>query len=618
MIGPRSNVKPQKWTELLLAQRKAKASDKEPLFKLSFSDLESPLQAVFQSNQLFLVASNGAYFKGFNSVVKMAGWEFDLSPAKSDPATLKNILIFKFSPGKLIERIRDPRSWTNPADFNTSDKAKLSKLAADLTAFFDSELTQKLNDPATARYYEGLKGIIEDESWTGIVGVNISVKPNALPPGLRMLAAGVGTLVAHHVVVETSTLEFIPPQPPEPLESSLFGLIDYELEPNATKADVDFTVTRLLAHFLKGELADFGCKARLTLNTLFGERGKPDQSGATSKTIRLIGSRERHAGSDTYSLVIDPLDLGKPVALDSSVIEEVSLDKAEFTVTEKSIEKDKQFNATFAFSGTLGFHALNSGACDLFSYKKLPYSGLIVRMEFLESKPRERGCRFDLTGLSFNATPVVVDSPLKDTPAKPAPLGIAVLRGNSLIRRFPMKLQKFYESQSGSNPTKDGFVAVRTDLADTDLGKPLYADKPFYGLDFTLNLGTLGEFASNAGITVGLLLAWSPKSSAQKDSVNRVNVFLKFPGVRGAETDLASLQGVVTLGASTYQLKAPEKDRPSWVLMLNGIALRILGIGFPLVAEQRPKLHIFGSPPDKTQQQQATPLGWYAVYSRKE
>ena len=99
---------------MLLAQRKAKESDKEPLFKLSFSDLESPLQAAFQSNQLFLVVSSGSYFKGFKSVVKMAGWEFDLSPAKSDPANLKNILIFKFSPGKLVERIRDPRSWTNP------------------------------------------------------------------------------------------------------------------------------------------------------------------------------------------------------------------------------------------------------------------------------------------------------------------------------------------------------------------------------------------------------------------------------------------------------------------------------------------------------------------------
>ena len=237
MVGPRNNVKPQKWTELLLARR-ATENNKQSSFELSLSKLNPKLQAAFQSNQLFLVVSDGENFKsdgensklpdGLKSVVKMGGWEFDLSPANSDPDNLKNIIIFKFSPGKLVERIRDPRSWTNPADFNTNDKAKLSKLAAELTAFFDSELTQKLNDPAAARYYEGLQTIIQDESWTGIVGVNILVKAGALPSGLRMIAAGVDKLVAHHIVVETSTLEFTPPQAPEPLDCSLFGLIDSE------------------------------------------------------------------------------------------------------------------------------------------------------------------------------------------------------------------------------------------------------------------------------------------------------------------------------------------------------------------------------------------------------
>ena len=165
-IGPQSNVKPQKWTKVLLARRKAKKTDEAPIFELTLSDLEPPLQAGFQSNQLFLVVSNGTHFKRFESVVRIAGWEFNLSPAKSDPATLKNILIFKFSPGKLVERIRDPRSWTNPEAFNTSDKAKLSTLASKLTAFFDSELKEKLNDPATARYYKGLQAIVEDESFS--------------------------------------------------------------------------------------------------------------------------------------------------------------------------------------------------------------------------------------------------------------------------------------------------------------------------------------------------------------------------------------------------------------------------------------------------------------------
>ena len=89
-----------------------------------------------------------------------------------------------------------------------------------------------------------------------------------------MIAAGVDKLVAHHIVVETSTLEFTPGKSLDPVECSLFGLIDGEgAKAGAVdKPDVDFAVTRLLAHFLKGELADFSCKAELTLNKLFASR----------------------------------------------------------------------------------------------------------------------------------------------------------------------------------------------------------------------------------------------------------------------------------------------------------------------------------------------------------
>ena len=617
MVSPRQEVKAQKWTKLILAQRKTKP-DKEPDFELSFSDIHPMLQAAFQSNQLFLVASYDTYFKnGFKSVVEMGGWKFDLNPSKGGGSILDNILIFKFSPGKLIERIRDPRSWTNPTAFNTLDPVTLSTLASELTKFFD--LKDKLSDPASARYYEGLQAIIEDELWTGIIGVNVKVELGKLPPDLKLIAAGVDKdkLVAHHIVVETSTLKFIPGESIDPAECSLFGLIDYGVKPNATEVEAqpaDFAVTRLCAHFLKGELADFACNAELTLVKLFGENVVPGVETAVGvvgtgsglgvvpvlpltapgRKINLIATRERHAGRDTYSLVVDPVDLKKPVRLDSSVIDFVAIDKVEFEVT----ETDELFSVIFSFWGTIAFKSLKDGAFDLFSYNSLPFGGLIVRMDFPESNPKKRTCTMDLTGFSFDATPTAVD-----------------LRDNSLVKQFPMKLQKFYHSASGADPKKDGYVLVTTDLPVATDFKSDPLGPPVYGLDFTLNLGTLGEFASNAGITVGLLLAWSPNTPTEK---NKVKAFLKFPGVSAAKTDLFTLQGVVKLGASEYALKAytekvKEMDVTSWVLMLNGMALRVLGVPFP---PKQTDIYIFGPPPDQPQQEPETSLGWCAVYKK--
>ncbi len=685
-VNERKTVKTQKWTKLLLARKTG--TDKKQDFELSFSDLHPTLQAAFQSNQLFLVASSNAHFNGFSGKVKMGGWEFDLSPSESGLTNLNNILIFKFSPGKLIERIHDPRSWTNPKDFSTTDTAKLSKLASELKKFFD--LKEKLGDPATARYYEGLQAIIEDELWTGIIGVNVEVKPGALPPDLKMLAAGVDKLVAHHIVIETSTLEYTPPKqpasggppdpgkPPGPAECSLFGLIDYRMEPKATELKdqpVDFAVTRLRAHFLKGELADFSCKAKLTLRELFGEKVKP------TKQIGFVGIRERHQGRDTYSLVIDPkgLEGGDSVLvgpvdptelrrakLDSSVIDFVAIDKIEFQVS----EADKHFTVTFSFWGTIKFQETSF---DLFSYDSLPFSGLLVRMDvpkylapvvaiagstvklgnargFEVKHPvnkvgageKEAGAIItSISGntLTLNATIAtlapedwieVTGTDFRTLRKSTIDLGGLALDGtstavpprdNSLVKKFPMKLQKFYNSASGADPTKEGYVPVKTDFEGDPLGQPVY------GLDFTLNLGTLGEFASNAGISVGLLLAWSPKPPPRENSPaaeNSVKVFLKFPGVSAAKTDLFSLQGVVKLGASEYALKAysetvtvienrkaEQKAVTSWVLMLNGMALRVLGEPFP---PKKTNIYIFGPPPDQPQQEPEMPLGWYAVY----
>lgn len=581
--GLKAKVKGETWTELMLAHPKGTNSI------LKLSDLDSTLKAAFQSNQLFLVATEGTHFQKFDSLVKIGVWEFDLHPNKNQRGKLNNVIIFKFSPGKLRDRLQDPRSWTNPASFNRTDGDALSTLTTQLSefikgvdAFFaggnenESEEEKKNREKKMADYGP-LHEILDDEGWTGVLGLNLYLNIRSLPRELKALSAGIEPekFFAHHLAIEAGTIDYEPGALPEPTECSLFGLIDCETGSQANQRPgqpADFTVTRLRGVFRNGELAEFGCEARLTINELFGQKVEP------VKTITLIGARERREGSDAYSLTIDSNE-SEPARLNNSpAIKSVEMRKAELQVTEVGAT-NTIVSLIFSFSGAVSFHALKNGAFDLFSYDRIPYTGLIVRMDFLESKPAERNLRIDLSGFSLDGNPTAV-----------------TVRSDSLIKKFPMKLQRFYSSSSGTTPSNDGYIAVTTVISDDkDLSNQIY------GLDFTLNLGTLGDFAANAGINVNLLLAWSAE---------KVKVFLKIPGVSGASTELFSLQGVVKLEANRYELVYLDDVR-SWVLILNQMALRILGVGFPLW--NKPNLFIFGPPQAGAADM---PLGWYAAYNK--
>jgi hypothetical protein len=597
-------VKAEGWSELLLARPSGTDNT------LKFSNLAPTLQAAFQSNQLFLVATKGTHFRGFASKVNIGAWEFDLHPDKNS----SNIIIFKFSPGKLRERLRDPRSWTNPSAFNNTAGSALTDLAKRLSDFigevdaiFRDDNENESEDDRKKREnkkpdYKPLRDILNDVNWTGILGLNVFINAQKLPTELKALSAGIDPeeFAAKYLAIETGTIEYIQSSlleeeecPLELEECSLFGLIDYKKDEAAPKPPdqvevADFTVNRLRAVFRNGDLTEFTCDAQLVIAKLFEYNIDP------VKKITLIVNRERSEGRDAYSMVIEG-DRSDPAKLkDSPAIESVEMKKAGLQVTEDYVDEiDETFvSVTFSFSGALSFLKLGNGDFDIFSYNTLPYSGLIVRMEFMDSMPAERTLNIDLSAFSLDGNPTA-----------------AVARENSLVKKFPMKLQRFYSALSPDTPAKiidtapvkDGYIPVTTTTIESGL-----LAKQVYGLDFTLNLGTLGEFASNAGINVNLLLAWSTEK--------QVGVFLKFPGMSAGSTYLFSLQGVVKFGASSYKL-VYYKDARAWLLMLNEIALRILGVAFPTGAKTN--LYIFGPLDVEGQAPQnaiETPLGWYAAY----
>ncbi|MBS1913513.1 MAG: hypothetical protein JST22_16115 [Bacteroidetes bacterium] len=621
-----ADVAVDSWTSLLLAQNQRTST------VLRFWYPDETLKAAFQTNQLFLVASLASHFtipnpqqptdRRFESRVNMADWKFDLklsgnqfqrldNPAADDFHDLNNTLIFKFSPGSISSRLRDPRSWTNPGDFNRTNDGLLDLLAQRLSAYVAYARTlASSNDPKVRARYAPFIEVIDDDEWTGIIGVNISIDMQLLPSQLSALSAGVDQnfFVAHHIVVETSYVKFSEQgQGLMPAECSLFGLVDYKRRQpavpqgdggnTAPAADFDFSVSDFLAVFRNGLLKEFSCAADLKINRLFGDNitGLTGNDGATNNGIRLIGQYDALSNTPSY---VFTLEGGGQFQLQSAILEWVEIRKAQFSVREEAVpNRGKDMYCAFVFWGVMKFRSMgltgDAGNLDIFSYDALAFEGMALRMKFNMDSPSDRTFTFDSRTIALDTAPAVT-----------------IPRGQSLAKKFPMRLQTFMSSDAGKLPKDLGYVAVGTQLA----AQPVAA--PWYGLDYTLNLGTLGEFAANAGITVQLAVTWSPGGPSQP----RAQVWLKFPGVGGIGNDLFSLEGVVKFSASSYSLKAfTDDDDIGYLLTLNSMALRILGVGIPFGGG--PNIYVFGPPkspallsPTATPSDDA--LGWFAVYPK--
>lgn len=607
-----ASITPFGWSAVRLARNAETATE------LRFEGLNTVLQAAFQTNQLFMVATSPVYLQQngttFFRTIRVGEWRFDLDLAANNfeagntPARgfadLNNTVIFKFGPGRIVDRIKDTKAWTNPRDFSACTDAKLALLAQRLTLFVDDAIRRADQHPQYARFKE----IVEDPDWTGILGLNISVNAQNMPTDLQALAAGVDwdNFVAHHIAIETGFIQLDAGGTLVPAESSIAGLIDYVQPPApngdpAATSDYYFVVREFRVWFYNATIRQFHCTAELTMNRLFDEvvAGVEGGSGVPSSAIRIVGTRELQNGQPVYSF---NLEGDKKYLLESAVLDHVLIRKAQFSATAEPVVIEgvelTLMRCTFAFFGHMAFRVLQGAAAagsmafDMFSFDKLAFENLALDMEFYLEVD---GVDFSLATnrMSFDLTP-----------------GATAVRTNSLVKRFPMKMLSFIRSDGNTLPANSGYVPVR---APVRLDK---VEKLWYGLDFELNIGGLGEFAANAGIVVRLLLAWSPGGTALK-----AQPWLKFPGVNGAANDLLTIEGVVKLGASAYELRQfTAAGVTSYLLMLKNFALRVLGVGFPTGGG--PDIYIFGDPnppalpPAGTEQPDDDKLGWFGVYKK--
>jgi hypothetical protein len=210
----------------------------------------------------------------------------------------------------------------------------------------------------------------------------------------------------------------------------------------------------------------------------------------------------------------------------------------------------------------------------------LSFSGLGITMSYPPATPLQRLFAFDTASIRFDVT--------TSTP-----------RPDSLFLNFALELNGLASGTKDDAPSQSGYLPVVSDARLTGVDGAAW-----YGLDYTLNLGTPGALAGKVGLNASLLTAWRPDS---QDGY-QASLGLKLPGTGGG-AKLISLQNVLKLSIGQLYLTLDRKQN-SFMLLLTEIAIQFLGL-LKLPPNGSTRFYLFGNPKSDGK---PSGLGWYAMY----
>jgi hypothetical protein len=537
--------------------------------------LNTSLHSVLTTDQYDTWAQTIRSYTGDFSLF-VADWEFDLSPWRW--ADHNSIVIFKFCRKQLTQVVADTTQWTEGDAFNTSTAAT-QKIVSD---FFDDTLARFKAGDTDLSYF--VNTVMLDPNWNGILVLNGEVPLSGLPPQLEGLAAGIDAsqFKAHHLGITVTPVQTGATQYTT-TASSAFGLIDYNSPtPLSGSAPYDYKVLSLKVLIANSDIASFSSSIEILINQLFGEQA--NQQNANDNNLVLYGTYQKSGGVGTYSFTSNG---ATSYLMSSSTLYMVNIETASFvTVTSGADDpNDTTVNSRFQLNGSVSF--LPQPGFDLYSYGPeqpvidiqgigggLSYSALSIDMTFDEATPTYRTFTFD-------ATKILLDQ------------SASQVRALSLAAHFPMKLMGLVQGTGDATPDGMGFMPVDSPIQ----GSPLTA--PWFGLQFELDLGSLGALAAEAGFTASLMLGWAPNANGATNYIG-----LSMPGVSGGDRAI-SLQGVLKLAFGDVSFLVSP---PTYILQLKNIALKFLSLTFP--PNGQINMLMFGNPDAQT----SGALGWYASY----
>ncbi|CAM2938045.1 hypothetical protein [Flavobacterium frigoris] len=604
-VNPQNGV----WETLQLASNQFLTAEGSlsKIFNLQFTPASSTLQSALQSNQLFLVISyneklsDGTYvLSNFSSEMEIAEWPFLLNvPTEQVNGQYKNVVIFKFCTGKLIDKVQNIQGWNSPYSFNDTSNNGLPNLSMWLQQYvqngMDKYIIQKDTD------YANFYNIATNPDWQGIITLGVDISVQDFPKELQGLLAGIdlNSFYAHHFGIDISIVNNVNGAVSMQPTSSMFALIDYQdptfegmgsnpaiYKTNAPingSVDYDFIVLQLKIVFINSKIYNYNSYLALTVNNLFGEKVNASNR---DNLIILTGTYENNNGVPSYAFTNTEDNVLNLV--NSSIITDVEIIKTAFvTVVAQNDVTSNTVNSKFSFWGfinytDLSFDLLSFGAepdSKITNYRGLSYSNLYIDLTFQLETPTTKTFVFDINQMAFD-------------------IGQSTPRADSLYAHFPLQLSGITRGDSINTPTTQGYLNVTI----PDLQQQQNISGQWYALVFNLNMGTLGSLASSAGFTSTFMAAWGVGATGAWAGV-------KLPGVN-PQAPSFSLQGVLKLNiGSILMQRATETNGTAYLMKINNIALELFSLSFPPGGNIC--FMLFGNPATDAKPES---LGWYGSY----
>ncbi len=537
--------------------------------------------------------------------VEMDGWTFQLSPRtwrkNSDSPTM---MLAKFCNRTLIDLANDTSSWLWP-DVATpatvgSTWPGITNPTTPLLKQTQTALLNLLNNAGDKDASVDLKNfyntVVNNPNWNGFLFLNAPVDIGEFPDNLKFLTAGIDLtkFYAHHIGFSQTPFSILNGKP-DLQQTAAFGLIDYEDTEDLYAEEsiaLGFKTMRLKARFANASLVDFSTQIELMLNQLLGSE-LSKTIAARGNNLIIDGSYQRVGGAPAYAFTLTGQNVFN--ANNSAL---TSIEVTAVQLINGGNAGDVNILSSFILSGNLRFY-LNSDF-DLFSFGPdadgsdgyLSYSGLSIDMSFSLAQPKIQTFVVRENNIAFD-------------------INSSLLRKSSLLNNFPLTITSMLasknlsgegETPSGQTPEDLGYTSVSAQFDQT----PMVPD--WYGLVYTLDLGTFGALTGSVSFKLSVLAAWSKGSSS---SSIPVYIGLKLPGI-SAIAGSFPVQGVLKIGFRSFQFETytTTDNQTAYLLRMRRFALSVLVWSFP---PGNADIVLFGQPGNPRGS-----LGWYAAYDEDE
>lgn len=444
-----------------------------------------------------------------------------------------------------------------------------------------------------ARQFDGLREIVTDQEWCGVLVFNAVMSPGRMPSGLAFLSQGIPVeeMEAHHLVLRARTL--LAGEDAALSPSLTDGLIYYMsgVEFGERRPDYSFIVTKLVVLFEDSLTREFSCEMGLLMNRFLNTLTKP-AADADNSLILISGRYQEQDGVGSYLFALKE---NTRIGLLSSPITEVN-----FTGAQLLVGGDAADSAVdFLLDGELYFEEKSEpegDGMDLYSYGQdgggLVFTGFCVHMEHRSFETRS-------SQMVFRAD-------------------LSTAREGSFAAQIPMHpVSLEAHDADGVTPASLGYMGVSADGV-----KQAELTGKWSGILWEISLGGMGLLSENPAPRLVLLTAFSPDDSIfQSDAMRRredaptkryVGVRLAMGKDGGAGMGLSlRLQQFVQLGFRSLELKKrKEKDglQSTCGILIRDFKLKALALSMPPGGNS---IWIFGAPGAKE-------LAWFAEYTEEK